>query len=167
MPDHVNGTVVVLRHNRRPELLRKRRALTAPNERPPVVAVDNGNGSSDGTPDAVAAAFSGVGLTRLDRNFGAVGRNIAVDAAPTDCGFLRRRCLVGTEVDDRVKGFSARFAVHTTFSAGFAVSDHGSGWRDRTSVQTWFASRARDESGYRVVPRRFRPRPRRPIWLVV
>ena len=42
MPEHVNGMVVVLTHNRRPEL----RALTVPNERPPVGVEDNG--SSDG-----------------------------------------------------------------------------------------------------------------------
>ncbi len=48
MPDHVSGTVVVLTQNRRPELLRTLRALTAPNERPSVVVVDNG--SSDARP---------------------------------------------------------------------------------------------------------------------
>jgi GT2 family glycosyltransferase len=74
-------TVVVITRNRRDELLRTLGLMTALPERPPIVVVDNA--SRDGTADAVAAEFPGVGLIRARRNLGAVGRNIAVEGVTT------------------------------------------------------------------------------------
>ncbi|MDQ0584312.1 GT2 family glycosyltransferase [Streptomyces rishiriensis] len=69
-------TVVVITHNRRPELLRTLGHLTELPERPPVIVVDNA--SSDGTADAVARLHPRVRLLCPGRNLGAVGRNLAV-----------------------------------------------------------------------------------------
>lgn len=74
-------TVVVITHNRRPELLRTLRALTELPERPPVVVTDNA--STDGTAEAVAQHFPGVRLLRPGRNLGATGRNLAVEQVST------------------------------------------------------------------------------------
>ncbi|MFI9469591.1 glycosyltransferase family 2 protein [Streptomyces sp. NPDC052492] len=69
-------TVVVITHNRRPELLRTLGRLAALPERPEVIVTDNG--STDGTADAVARRHPQVRLLRPGRNLGAVGRNLAV-----------------------------------------------------------------------------------------
>ncbi|MGW4023610.1 glycosyltransferase family 2 protein [Streptomyces sp. NPDC005009] len=69
-------TVVVITHNRRPELLRTLAELAALPEKPPVTVTDNG--STDGTAEAVARRHPGVRLLRPGRNLGAVGRNLAV-----------------------------------------------------------------------------------------
>ncbi|MFF9485120.1 glycosyltransferase family 2 protein [Streptomyces sp. NPDC014676] len=69
-------TVVVITHNRRPELLRTLAELAALPEEPPVTVTDNG--STDGTADAVARRHPDVRLLRPGRNLGAVGRNLAV-----------------------------------------------------------------------------------------
>ncbi|MGE9696572.1 MULTISPECIES: glycosyltransferase family 2 protein [unclassified Streptomyces] len=74
-------TVLVITHNRRPELLRTLEKLRALPERPPVVVADNA--SRDGSADAVAARFPEMRLLRLDRNHGAVARNIAARYART------------------------------------------------------------------------------------
>lgn len=69
-------TVVVITHNRRPELLRTLDRLAGLPEQPPVIVTDNG--STDGTSSAVARHHPGVRLLRPGRNLGAVGRNLAV-----------------------------------------------------------------------------------------
>ncbi|MEU1271394.1 glycosyltransferase [Streptomyces sp. NPDC005799] len=69
-------SVVVITHNRRPELLRTLDRLAQLPERPPVVVTDNA--STDGTAAAVAHRHPGVRLLRPGRNLGAVGRNLAV-----------------------------------------------------------------------------------------
>ncbi|GHD22202.1 glycosyltransferase family 2 protein [Streptomyces galbus] len=69
-------TVVVITHNRRPELLRTLDRLADLPERPPVIVTDNG--STDGTAEAVARRHPRVTLLRPGRNLGAVGRNLAV-----------------------------------------------------------------------------------------
>ena len=69
-------TVVVITHDRKPELLRTLELLTALPERPEVIVTDNA--SRDGTADAVVARFPRVRLLRAPRNLGAVGRNLAV-----------------------------------------------------------------------------------------
>ncbi|MEU6404789.1 glycosyltransferase [Streptomyces sp. NPDC046985] len=69
-------TVVVITHNRRPELLRTLGHLAALPERPEVIVTDNG--STDGTSAAVSRCHPGVRLLRPGRNLGAVGRNLAV-----------------------------------------------------------------------------------------
>ncbi|MFI5571837.1 glycosyltransferase family 2 protein [Streptomyces sp. NPDC051740] len=69
-------TVVVITHNRRPELLRTLAELAALPEEPPVTVTDNG--STDGTAEAVARRHPDVRLLRPGRNLGAVGRNLAV-----------------------------------------------------------------------------------------
>lgn len=74
-------SVVIATRNRRAELLHTLERLTGLPERPPVCVVDNG--SDDGTAAAVATAFPGVRLVRLERNLGACARNIGVEAAGT------------------------------------------------------------------------------------
>ncbi|MFG2719726.1 glycosyltransferase family 2 protein [Streptomyces sp. NPDC048416] len=69
-------TVVVITHNRRPELLRTLDRLAELPEQPAVIVVDNA--SSDGTADAVVRRHPGVRLLCPGRNLGAVGRNLAV-----------------------------------------------------------------------------------------
>ncbi|MFF8593384.1 glycosyltransferase family 2 protein [Streptomyces sp. NPDC015220] len=69
-------TVVVITHNRRPELLRTLDRLAELPERPEVVVTDNG--STDGTSAAVARRHPRVRLLTPGRNLGAVGRNLAV-----------------------------------------------------------------------------------------
>ncbi|WP_280472878.1 glycosyltransferase family 2 protein [Nocardia asiatica] len=74
-------TVVVISHNRREQLLRTLAHMTALADAAPIILVDNG--SSDGTADAVAAAFPTVRLIRSRDNLGAVARNIAVERVVT------------------------------------------------------------------------------------
>ncbi|MEU0597830.1 glycosyltransferase [Streptomyces sp. NPDC006393] len=69
-------TVVVITHNRRPELLRTLDHLARLPEQPEVIVTDNG--STDGTSAAVAHHHPRVRLLRPGRNLGAVGRNLAV-----------------------------------------------------------------------------------------
>ncbi|CAM5577545.1 MULTISPECIES: glycosyltransferase family 2 protein [Streptomyces] len=69
-------SVVVITRDRREELLRTLRLLRDLPERPPVLVVDND--STDGTAEAVSAAFPGMTLLRAGSNLGAVGRNLAV-----------------------------------------------------------------------------------------
>jgi GT2 family glycosyltransferase len=66
-------SLVVLTHNRKDEILRTLRKLTALPERVPICVVDNG--STDGTGQAIADAFPRVRLVRLASNMGAAGRN--------------------------------------------------------------------------------------------
>lgn len=74
-PDH-RLSLVVLTYNRREEILRNLSRLTALERRFPVCVVDNG--STDGSADAISAAFPSVELVRLPRNLGAAGRNFGV-----------------------------------------------------------------------------------------
>ncbi|GCB44977.1 glycosyltransferase family 2 protein [Streptomyces sp. NL15-2K] len=69
-------TVVVITHNRCPELLRTLDRLAELPEVPPVFVTDNA--STDGTAAAVARHHPEVRLLRPGRNLGAVGRNLAV-----------------------------------------------------------------------------------------
>ncbi|MFF0459094.1 glycosyltransferase family 2 protein [Streptomyces mexicanus] len=69
-------SVVVITHNRRPELLRTLDRLAELPEQPEVFVTDNG--STDGTSAAVAHRHPQVRLLRPGRNLGAVGRNLAV-----------------------------------------------------------------------------------------
>ncbi|NEA17372.1 glycosyltransferase family 2 protein [Streptomyces halstedii] len=75
MSDH-RTTVVVITHNRRPELLRTLGRLRDLPEAPRVIVTDNA--SQDGTAEAVARQFPEVTLLVPGRNLGAVGRNLAV-----------------------------------------------------------------------------------------
>ncbi|MFC7532892.1 glycosyltransferase family 2 protein [Actinoplanes sp. GCM10030250] len=74
MTDRV--TVVVATRNRRDRLFE-----TLPEHRAPVILVDNG--STDGGPDAVEAAFPAVEVVRLGENRGAAARNEGVRRATT------------------------------------------------------------------------------------
>ncbi|MFF7971073.1 glycosyltransferase [Streptomyces sp. NPDC007905] len=69
-------TVVVITHNRRPELLRTLNHLAELPERPGVIVTDNG--STDGTAAAVARHHPEVQLLLPGRNLGAIGRNLAM-----------------------------------------------------------------------------------------
>lgn len=69
-------TVVVATRNRRDRLLE-----TLPRHAAPVILVDNG--SDDGGPDAVEAAFGHVDVVRLGENRGAAARNTGVERART------------------------------------------------------------------------------------
>lgn len=73
--------VVIASRNRRRSLLRTLAHLEALPERPPTIVVDNGSG--DGTPAAVAAAFPEVDLLRLRRNRGAFARNLGAERLRT------------------------------------------------------------------------------------
>jgi GT2 family glycosyltransferase len=68
--------VVVITHERRNEMLRALFRLSTLPEQPRVIVVDNG--STDGTADAVRAAFPEVELITSPDNLGAVGRNVGV-----------------------------------------------------------------------------------------
>ncbi|WP_039805183.1 glycosyltransferase family 2 protein [Nocardia araoensis] len=74
-------TVVIITRNRREQLLHTLAHMTALADAAPIILVDNG--SSDGTADAVAAAFPSVILIRSADNLGAVARNIAVERVAT------------------------------------------------------------------------------------
>jgi GT2 family glycosyltransferase len=78
--DHRIGIVVASR-NRRDLLLDTAARHFALPERPRVVVVDNA--STDGMADALAAAFAGIEVIRLDRNAGGAGRNAGVRACET------------------------------------------------------------------------------------
>lgn len=75
MADRRIGVVVITWQRRDEALACVRRLLDLP-ERPHVVLVDNG--STDGTADAVRAAYPAVEVVALASNLGAVGRNIGV-----------------------------------------------------------------------------------------
>jgi GT2 family glycosyltransferase len=73
--------IVVLTHNRREQVLATLGRLSSLPERCRIWVVDNG--STDGTPAALAQRFPHVGLVRLMHNLGAAGRNAGVRAAGT------------------------------------------------------------------------------------
>ena len=69
-------TTVVVTRDRWDDL-----SWSLPRQQRPVILVDNG--STDGTPERVRAAFPDVTVIELGRNRGAVGRNAGVEAATT------------------------------------------------------------------------------------
>jgi GT2 family glycosyltransferase len=73
--------VVMITWQRRDEALTAVRRLTELPERPPIVVVDNG--STDGTAEAIRAAYPDVCVLALDHNLGAVGRNLGVEQLRT------------------------------------------------------------------------------------
>jgi N-acetylglucosaminyl-diphospho-decaprenol L-rhamnosyltransferase len=75
-PETDEVTVVVATRNRRERLME-----TLPRHAAPVILVDNG--SDDGGPDAVEAAFPNVTVVRLGENRGAAARNTGVALADT------------------------------------------------------------------------------------
>jgi N-acetylglucosaminyl-diphospho-decaprenol L-rhamnosyltransferase len=75
-PETDEVTVVVATRNRRARLME-----TLPRHAGPVILVDNG--SDDGGPEAVEAAFPGVDVVRLGENRGAAARNTGVERART------------------------------------------------------------------------------------
>jgi GT2 family glycosyltransferase len=79
--DRPRTTVVIMTHNRRPEVLRTLRHMTALPDRVPIIVVDNA--STDGTAEAIAEEHPTTALIRSARNLGAVARNIAVDHVRT------------------------------------------------------------------------------------
>src|SRR5436305_5063753 len=66
-------TVVIVTHNRAPDLCRTLDELTALPQRPPIIVVDNA--STDGTAQRLATRFPAVTVLRMPRNLGAVARN--------------------------------------------------------------------------------------------
>ncbi len=76
MPSFERGTVVVLTHNRRVQLLQTLRVLSRLPDGWPVIVVDNG--STDGTDEAVSREFPNMLLICSRRNIGAAARNIGV-----------------------------------------------------------------------------------------
>ena len=74
-------TIVIATFNRRDQLLRTLKRLSALREHPPIVVVDNG--SSDGTFACVKRAFPHVNVIRLPRNTGAAARNVGARIART------------------------------------------------------------------------------------
>ena len=69
-------SVAMLTHNRSGEVLNSLARLTSLAERPRIVLVDNA--STDGTIDAVAAAYPEVETIEAGANLGAAGRNLAL-----------------------------------------------------------------------------------------
>lgn len=76
MASFERGTVVVLTHNRRVQVLQTLRALSQLPDGWPTIVIDNG--STDGTAKAVAEEFPSVLLIKSRRNLGAAARNIGV-----------------------------------------------------------------------------------------
>ncbi|WP_112237833.1 glycosyltransferase family 2 protein [Kribbella monticola] len=74
-------SVVVITYNRRDELDAALHRLERLPEQPCVVVVDNG--SADGTADMVLSRHPRIRLISLERNLGAVGRNIGVATVDT------------------------------------------------------------------------------------
>ncbi|MFB3816822.1 MAG: glycosyltransferase family 2 protein [Candidatus Methylomirabilales bacterium] len=74
-------SVVVLTHDRLPELIRTLTRLRALPERPRLIVVDNASGN--GAAGGVAARFPDVELLALHRNMGAAGRNAGLLSADT------------------------------------------------------------------------------------
>ncbi|MGW0246840.1 glycosyltransferase family 2 protein [Nocardia goodfellowii] len=74
-------TVVIITRDRREQLLETLAHMTGLPDAAPIIVADNG--STDGTADAVAAAFPTVQLLRSRENLGAVARNLAVERATT------------------------------------------------------------------------------------
>jgi glycosyltransferase involved in cell wall biosynthesis len=74
-------TVVIATRNRAAELCRTLGKLTALDEEPDVIVVDNG--SADGTAAAVRDGYPSVTLIRMNRNRGAWARNAGVARAAT------------------------------------------------------------------------------------
>jgi glycosyltransferase involved in cell wall biosynthesis len=74
-------TVVIATRNRAAELCRTLAKLQELPERPEITVVDNG--SADGTAAAVRDGYPSVTLIRLNRNYGAWARNMAVARAAT------------------------------------------------------------------------------------
>jgi len=74
-------TIVLITHNRRDELMRTLAILHELPDAGPIVVVDNA--SSDGTEAAVRSVWPRLRLIALERNLGAVGRNIAVRETTT------------------------------------------------------------------------------------
>ncbi len=70
-------TIVVISRDRREDLLRSMAEHAALPERPAVVYVDNG--STDGSVEAIRAAFPAVKTVELGRNLGGAARNVAVE----------------------------------------------------------------------------------------
>jgi GT2 family glycosyltransferase len=73
--------VVIITHNRVADLLRALAHMSALPEAPEIVLVDNA--STDGTVEAVRAAFPAVRVIALDRNRGSSARNVGVEAVGT------------------------------------------------------------------------------------
>jgi GT2 family glycosyltransferase len=74
--------VVMITHNRRDETLRSLACFERLPERPQIVVVDNG--STDGTAEAIGAAFPSIEVISAGGNLGAAARNLGVErvAAP-------------------------------------------------------------------------------------
>jgi GT2 family glycosyltransferase len=78
---HSRISVVILTHNRAPEVLNTIRHMSALPERPRLVVVDNA--SSDGTAEQIGAQFPSVAVIRLAKNIGAAARNAGVHSVET------------------------------------------------------------------------------------
>ncbi|WP_322102193.1 glycosyltransferase family 2 protein [Paraburkholderia sp. J41] len=74
-------SVVVLTYNRRDEVLRTVASLLRLPERPEIVVVDNG--STDGSPHALAHAYPGLRVLRCESNLGAAARNVGAAQVST------------------------------------------------------------------------------------
>jgi GT2 family glycosyltransferase len=79
LPDQVS--VVIITHNRAPELLRTLEHMRALPERPAIVVVDNA--STDATPALLTRHFPDLKLISLETNIGAAARNIGVQHVQT------------------------------------------------------------------------------------
>jgi GT2 family glycosyltransferase len=75
-------SVVVLTYNRSAQVLDTLARLNALPDRFHLIVVDNG--STDGTPEHIAARFPGVTLISAQKNLGAAGRNLGVASTATD-----------------------------------------------------------------------------------
>jgi GT2 family glycosyltransferase len=75
-------SVVLLTYNRSAQVLDTLPRLNALPDRFHLIVVDNG--STDGTPEHIAAGFPGVTLLTAQKNLGAAGRNLGVASAITD-----------------------------------------------------------------------------------
>jgi GT2 family glycosyltransferase len=114
-------TVIVITHNRKHDLVHTLDRLAELPERPPVIVVDNH--SVDGTATAVHRHPLPARLIALDRNLGAVGRNLAARTATTpylafcdDDSWWQAGSLAGAadllDAHPRVGAVTARIMVH-------------------------------------------------------